>query len=311
MCIKLNVRLSPSPVSQVITLVLPGWFGREEPPLRLLLHTWINTRSGEISKCCPPWRGSVWVENQLEVLNYSRKAAWKRLSLHQTVSVHFKVWWKWPLDVKTGPVTDWWTWCLVRWPLKTGMIVILSRDFPSWAVAFYSSTRVIMNLLVVSLKNKIPAEKASLGKLVQQTSAQSQRNSTDRSGTKLWREFNYCKRLFKCIFRPVGSCPHIVNIALKYKTARILCLSRWWWGVNKASHGKDFASLEHAWLNSSRRMTSPGYYRFSSTASRIVLLFCQRSSEGVSHNEFLLISLVMSSNCMWLESRLLFSHLLP
>lgn len=32
----------------------------------------------------------------------------------------------------------------------------------------------------------------------------------------------------------------------------------WWRSVNRVSHGKDFASLEHAWFNSSRRMTSPG-----------------------------------------------------
>lgn len=49
----------------------------------------------------------------------------------------------------------------------------------------------------------------------------------------------------------------------------------------------------------------------SARQHQIVLLFWQWSAEGVTHNEFLLIFSVMSSNCVWLASWLLFSHLLP
>lgn len=55
------------------------------------------------------------------------------------------------------------------------------------------------------------------------------------------------------------------------------------------------------------------YWAITASARKhfIVLLFCQRSSEGAPHNGFLLIFLVVSSNCMWLESWLLFSRQLP
>lgn len=55
------------------------------------------------------------------------------------------------------------------------------------------------------------------------------------------------------------------------------------------------------------------YWAITASARKhfIVLLFCQRSSEGAPHNGFLLIFLVVSSNCMWLESWLLFSRRLP
>lgn len=52
-----------------------------------------------------------------------------------------------------------------------------------------------------------------------------------------------------------------------------------------------------------------GLLPFQLGSTKLFLLFCQRSSVGVSLSGFLLIFLVMSSNCMWLEPRRLFPHL--
>ncbi len=115
---------------------------------------------------------------------------------------------------------------------------------------------------------------------------------------------------FRCLF---FSCPGIVNGASNEYTVRISvpgCVMK----GELVAGGKPRERIMHC-LNTHGLIPAGEWLHWAITASArqhwIVLLFWQRSSEGVSHNEFLLIFLVMSSNCMWLESWLLFSHLLP
>ena len=112
---------------------------------------------------------------------------------------------------------------------------------------------------------------------------------------------------FRCLF---FHCPRAVNGVSKDNTVRIWCPDMWW--REPGSGGYADAGIMHC-LSMHGLIPAGQYLYWAITASArqqwIVLLFWQWSSEGVSHNEFLLIFLVMSSNCMWLESWLLFSHL--
>lgn len=95
-------------------------------------------------------------------------------------------------------------------------------------MAFYSSCSAIRNILVVFLKNIVPAEKASevLEGTLDNKHHRKVKGTQQIDGGQSCEESSITANIFKLFFRPVGSCPHIVNIALKYKRARILCLSR-------------------------------------------------------------------------------------
>lgn len=76
---------------------------------------------------------------------------------------------------------------------------------------------------------------------------------------------SFCK-LF--ILLLVFNCPEIVSGVSENNTVKIWCPwsvmnTGWQQGVN---HGKDNALLEHAWFDSSRRMTLLDYYHVSSAA---------------------------------------------
>lgn len=123
---------------------------------------------------------------------------------------------------------------------------------------------------------------------------------------------------FFCAFLQTFHCVACFQMPLNYKWSlkRQHCQDLVPWSVMKAagSGGQAMGRIMHCL--STHGVIPPGewlYWAITASARQhwIVLLFWQWSSEGVFHNEFLLIFLVMSSNCMWLESWLLFSHLHP